>query len=363
MKTLIDSQSEFDAIVPLFEQFDVVGVDTEFVREKTYSAQLCLVQLGLGDQQYCIDVLAIEDCQALADLLFNPSVLKVLHAASQDLEVLFQRFGQFVKPLFDTQLAAAFAGADLQLGYAALVHQVTGIELEKGHARTDWSRRPLSEDQLQYAAADVAYLRALYEKTQADVEQLGRKGWFDDESAQMTQLDWLDQDPALAYRKLNGSSLKVRDQHRLKRLAQWRERVAQDRNIPRSWVLKDRALYDLIALKPRSVDDILNAQLLGRKSGPRFAPKILSLLTQDVTETTPVWTFREPLTRPQKALVSQLMAELRRIADSMPIATALLGTRRDIEALVRDGHSDKLLSGWRKAVIGEPLLAQLEANT
>ena len=182
MNYLIEEQSQLTDLKPLFtqlhEQSSHVAVDTEFLREKTYNAKLCLVQLGIGEHQYCIDVIAIEDLSVLADLFSDQKILKLFHAARQDMEVLYQTLGVMPNPIFDTQLAAAFNGLDMQIGYSALVQHYLDIELPKSQARTDWTRRPLSAVQLAYAADDVAHLTALYEIGRGELESHGKSTWY-----------------------------------------------------------------------------------------------------------------------------------------------------------------------------------------
>ena len=362
MNYLIDKQQQLDELAGQLSGLSSVAVDTEFLREKTYNAKLCLVQLGFNGHQYCIDVLAIADLSALANLLVDTSILKIFHAASQDLEVLYQQFGAIPTPIYDTQLAAAFCGSDLQIGYAALVEQVTGVSLAKGQARTDWSKRPLSSAQLSYAGEDVEHLHALYESTFNQLNKLGRESWFLEELALLVAEENYQMNPALAFRRLNGGGFKIRDQYRLKALAQWREELAQERDIPRSWVIKDRAMYDIVALNPKKPEDLLNADLLGKKSGPRFAPQIIELFKHTQIGEERLWRAVEPLSKPEKKLCADMMKKTSQISEQEEIAQALLGTRKDIEKLFRFRQSKKLLKGWRNELIGQPLLDHLKAQ-
>ncbi|MEO0367706.1 MAG: ribonuclease D [Pseudomonadota bacterium] len=366
MNYLIDQQEQLDQLFARANKAKVVGVDTEFLREKTYYAKLCLIQLGIGDDQFCIDVLQIEDLSVVAQIFRDPTILKIFHAASQDLEVLYQFFGELPEPVYDTQLAAAFCGADLQLGYGAIVEEMLDIKLDKDQARTDWSKRPLSDAQLAYAADDVAYLEPLYALTSDKLESQSKTSWYAEDLAVLANADQYKFEVDEAYHRLSGGALRVTEQYRLQALATWREQTAQQRDIPRTWVIKDRAMYDIAVKYPRSPSALLDMGLLGRKSGPYMAPKIVNLLRQASSgidkNSKPIWRRVEPLSKPQKQFCSGLMQKTADIAENENIAQALLGTRKTIESLFRHKQSDKLLSGWRTDVIGKPLLAQIEAN-
>lgn len=365
MNYLIDSQSQLDELRPLFEQLSnqaeqsVVAVDTEFLREKTYNAKLCLVQLGFAQNQYCIDVLAIDDLSLLIDFFADPNILKLFHAARQDMEVLYQTFGVLPNPIFDTQLAAAFCGADMQIGYSAMVEERLGIELPKSQARTDWTRRPLSAEQIQYAGDDVAHLEVLYQGELASLNKDNKLEWYQQELQSYYELDKYLIDPATAYQRLNGGSLKIPQQYALKALAQWREQVAQKRDIPRTWVLRDDKLFDLAAKRPKKVDEIIEMGIFGRKSAQYLAPQAAKAIAEAQVGEERIWLKTEPLTKQEKSLCSRLMKDLASFSQQHNVAQALLGTRKDVEGLYRHRQSKKLLNGWRKATVGEPLLEVL----
>ena len=360
MNYLIEQQSQLDELQPLFaqlhEQAGHVSVDTEFLREKTYSAKLCLVQLGIGDDQYCVDVLAINDLQLLVELFTDQRVVKIFHAARQDLEVLYQTLNIMPKPIFDTQLAAAFAGMDMQLGYSALVAKRLEIELPKSQARTDWTRRPLSEEQLAYAAEDVTHLENLYQLGLDDLSTQNKHDWYDQEIAEYYDVDKYVIKPSRAYLRMYGGGLNIAQQYTLKALAEWREAHAQTRNIPRTWVLKDDRLFDLAARRPQTEEAVLELKVFGKKSARRMAPQVAKLISEVKVGEQRIWERAEPLDKPAKAICSKMMQELAKVAEQQKIAQGLLATRRDVEALYRDRQAGKLLSGWRKSIVGEKLL-------
>lgn len=366
MNHLIEKQQQLNDLEPLFrelsEQSGVVAVDTEFLREKTYSAKLCLVQLGIGEHQYCIDVLVIDDLSLLIGLFADEKILKLFHAARQDMEVVYQTLNVLPKPIFDTQLASAFCGGDMQQGYGAMVLERTGVELAKTQSRTDWTRRPLSADQIEYAGDDVAHLETLYRQTQALLEENQRTDWYQQEIESYYELDKYIIDPALAYKRLSGGALKIEQQYILKAMAEWRESTAQKRDIPRSWVMRDDKLYDLVTQQPTTEQEIKDLEIFGRKSVVYLAPLALEIMANVTVSKERLWRKVEPLTKQEKAICSGLMKELSGIAKSLGVAQALLGTRKDIESLFRHRQSEKLLNGWRKKHVGEVLLGQLETQ-
>jgi len=363
MNYLIEEQAQLTELEPIIkelcEQGGVAAVDTEFLREKTYNAKLCLVQIGIGDHQYCIDVLNIEDLSLLIELFVAPNVIKLFHAARQDFEVILQTLGVLPKPLFDTQLAAAFCGADMQIGYGALVQEVTGIELPKSQSRTDWTRRPLSNEQIKYAGEDVAYLEALYNQCLARLQEQGKLAWYEAELESYYDESLYVMHSEQAYKRLSGGMLKLKHQYVLKALANWREATAQERDIPRSWVIRDDKLYDLAQASVKTEDDILALGVFGRKSATYLAPQAMDIIRNTKTGDEKIWRKVEPLTKPEKALCSRLMKQVTALSENQQVAQALLATRKDIEALYRHRQSKKLLRGWRQQVVGEPLLESL----
>ena len=360
MNYLIETQEQFDELQPVFadlkEAQGNVAVDTEFLREKTYNAKLCLVQLGIDDNQYCIDVLAIDDLAALIDLFIDETVTKLFHAARQDMEVIWQTLGVLPKPVFDTQLAAAFCGLDLQLGHTALVFEKLGVELAKSQARTDWARRPLSRAQLDYAAEDVTYLAQLHVLLLEELESSNKLDWFTQELQDLYDTDRYNLSPEQAYQRLNGGSLKLSEQYVLRDLATWREWRAQRSDIPRAWVLRDDKLYTLAAKQPQTAEAVLETGIFGWSSTNRLAPLIAEIVAGVEVGEDPLWRASEPFDKQQKGDIATMMHALKALAKKHHIAQGLLGTRKDVEALYRYRESVRLLSGWRKEVVGQPLL-------
>ncbi|MDH4312956.1 MAG: ribonuclease D, partial [Gammaproteobacteria bacterium] len=240
---LIQDPGELEAAIFRLHGADRLALDTEFMRERTYHAQLCLVQIATEPDCYLIDPLVGLDLAPLHELLRDRSKLKILHAARQDLEVLLQSGGTVPGPLFDTQVAAALLGFPPQVGYAELVARQLGHSIDKGQTRTDWSRRPLTPAQVAYAADDVRHLLTLHTDLQAALVAKGRANWVAEEAAAYEDPALYRTDPALAWRRLKGlNRLRPAEQSAARALADWRERRAIESDKPRGWILADEAL-------------------------------------------------------------------------------------------------------------------------
>lgn len=338
-----------------------IAVDTEFVRERTYYPKLCLIQIAATDRLALIDPLAIPDPRALVALLAGPQRPKLLHAARQDLEALLPLTGTPPVPVFDTQLAAALLGFPAQIGYAELVRRLLGIELAKGHARTDWSRRPLSPEQLAYAADDVRYLPALAALLDERLVKAGRREWMEEDAATLADPALYRVDPAAAWRRLKGlERLEPAAQSIIRALARWREARAMERNLPRGWVLPDCALFDIAKAQPRTREELSRLPNVPRATAARAADEILAALDDEAgaapDEPAGAWTPPEPA---QLRQLRSLQQRLTGIATELGIQPEVLATRRDLTALVRGARNLPILSGWRRQVIGEALLAAL----
>lgn len=343
-----------------------IAVDTEFLRERTYSARLCLVQVASHDVVAIIDPLTLRDdgLAPLVTLLDSERLRKVLHAARQDLEVFHDLEQRVPAPVFDTQIAAAYLGYDDQVGYAALVAALTGVTLDKAHTRTDWSVRPLSTAQLQYAADDVHYLRPVYEALHEQLAQRGRLAWVEEDCRRLTQASLYRNDPAEAWRRLRGGAdLAPANQQVLCALAEWREREAQERNLPRAWVLRDEVLFELARHTPENAQGLVSIRGLEDSARRRHGEAILAnIATARQAEAVARWPRLLPLTPAQNALAKQLMGLIRELAQQMALAPAVVATRRDVEKLVRGADPAQLFHGWRAELVGPSLATVLEST-
>jgi ribonuclease D len=337
-----------------------IGLDTEFLRERTYRAELCLVQVSAGEDAVCVDPIAVTDLGALAAPLTTDGIVKVMHASRQDLEVLLPAVG-LVRPVFDTQIAAALAGLPAQVGYAELARRLLGIELAKAHTRTDWSRRPLSPEQIEYAQDDVRHLVPLKAVLEERLEKLGRLAWLAEELAGLADTRGLATDPEDAWRRLKGLRGLDPARERLARgLAAWRERRAIERNRPRGWILDDAALRELIVRVPRSLPALqaiaeVPAGVL-RHCGEELLACIAAAAVPDPA---PALDTRQRPDPVKSALVKKLGTVNQAVAADLGISPEVLATRRDLERLAEGGEDIAALRGWRRAAIGDQLLAAL----
>ena len=337
-----------------------VGLDTEFLRERTYRAQLCLVQVAAPGTAACVDPLALADLGPLAAVLQSPSVVKVMHASRQDLEVLLPVAG-LTRPVFDTQIAASITGLPAQIGYAELVRRLVGVELAKSHTRTDWSRRPLSDEQINYALDDVHYLLPMTDILLEQIERLGRLEWLSEELRGLDDASSLTIAPEDAWQRLKGMRDLDPGRARLARsLAAWRERHAIEHNRPRGWILEEAVLRDMVAQVPRTLEALEAIPEMPPGLVKRRGSELLECVTAaDVPLPTPPLPARSRPDPVKTALVKQLSGIIQAVATDLNVVPELLATRRDLEQLADGNHDAQVLSGWRRGVLGERLLAAL----
>jgi len=336
-----------------------IGLDTEFLRERTYRAELCLVQAATADDATCIDPLAGIDLTPLTAPLTSGPV-KVMHASRQDVEVLFPLAG-LIRPIFDTQIAAALTGLPAQIGYGELVRRSLGTELAKSHTRTDWSRRPLSAEQVEYALDDVRYLLPLKAHLEEQLDKLGRLTWLAEELGALTDAQNFSVDPEGAWLRLKGLRGLDPGRTRLARaLAAWRERRAIERNRPRGWILDDIALREIVMRVPRTVEQLSQVPEMAPGIVKNCAEDILRIISEAEVPNPPPPVMSRPRPSPeQMALVKKLGALNQSIAQNLGLSPEVLATRRDIEQLAEGARDVGILQGWRRAVVGEPMLAAL----
>jgi ribonuclease D len=357
---MIDSADALTAFAGRAARATAISLDTEFMREKTYRAELCLVQLAFDGEAVCIDPLALPDLSPVAPLLGAASTIKIMHAARQDLEVMLPAVG-LVQPVFDTQIAAALAGHPSQIGYAELARRLLGVELSKAHTRTDWTRRPLSAEQQEYALDDVRHLAALRASLLDTLAAKGRLAWLEEELAALGNEDALRVDPEEAWRKVKGlPSLDAGRQQLAQMLAAWRERRAIERNRPRGWILDDVSLREITLRLPRSAEALAALPEMQESVVRKCGEELLALVRDaGIADPPPPLPRRERPDPAQVALVKRLADVAGEVARSLEISPEVLATRRELEKLAAGRSDVSLLRGWREDVIGKKLLAAL----
>jgi len=343
-----------------------LAFDTEFIREKSFYPKLCLIQVGVPGSLACIDPLALEDLSPLLDLLYDRSIVKVLHACSQDLEIFAHLRGTVPGPIFDTQLAAPLLGLPEQIGYAGFVKEMVGLTLDKAQARTDWSRRPLGAAQLSYAVDDVRYLVEIYPRLRARLQELGRLEWLASEFEPYERVERYLPDPANAWQRIRGAE-KLRSQALsiLQLLARWREETAQAKDLPRNWVLRDEILVDIARLAPERPESLAKIRNLPPKTLDRYGQTLLELVREGrerQPQAAPAWKKRPKPTAQQEALADLLHAQLRLLADRFQVNSATIASRKDLLSLVQGEQDIGILHGWRREMAGAELLAMRDGQ-
>ncbi len=357
----IDTEIQLAAFCKQAAAADVLAVDTEFMREKTYYPRLCLLQVATHEQIACIDPFSISNLDPLWQLFANRECVKVLHAARQDIEVIFQASGQasgtLLAPVFDTQVAAALCGYGDQIGYANLVEEILGIQLDKSMTRTDWSRRPLPQDALEYAADDVRHLFEVHEHLVRKLDEHGRLKWLEPEMHALLDESQYQPDPSRAWQRVKGMQrLKPRQVARLQALAAWREEEAMRADRPRQWILRDEAMIFMAQRPPKTVDDIAGVRGVEEKTARKFGTTIISLMESAENAEPPADLpgKKNRLDPGQEAQLDLLMAALRKLAADAELAPASIASRKDLEKLIRGDMDAPVLKGWRKAAAGDP---------
>jgi len=360
---LITTTEALDQLCRRLATEEFVTVDTEFMRERTYWPELCVVQLAGEHEVAVIDAEADGiDLAPLGELLANQAVLKVFHAARQDIEIFVLRFGAVPTPLFDTQIAAMVAGFGDQVSYEALVGGLTGGAIDKAHRFSDWSARPLSAAQIAYAAADVTHLRDVYRRLRARLEEDGRLEWVAQEMAALTDPALYRGDPETAWERLRPRSGNRRFLGRLQALAAWREREAQRVNIPRQRLIKDEALLEVAATAPADTDALARIRTVTRgfaegRTGEALLSVIAATTAMPDSALPPAPPPRDTQ-RPSPALVSLLKVLLVAKCEYHHVAPRLVANSDDLDRLaLDDSPAIPAMHGWRREVFGEDALA------
>jgi ribonuclease D len=365
--TLITTDAALAEASRLWAEAPVLGLDTEFVRTNTFFHKLGLIQVSDSRTSWLVDPLAARDLSPLAAVFRSPGI-KVLHSASEDIEVFYRNLGALPEPLFDTQVAGALAGAGAFLSYQKIVAAYLGVELAKEETRTDWIARPLSAAQLAYAAEDVAFLVPLYERLRSDLEAQGRLSWPFEDSAALLDTSRFEEDSEGTYLRVKGAGrLDRRQLAALRSLAAWRDREARRRDLPRSFVLKEDLLLALATRQPKVLKDLQKLPSYDPRQGARDAETWLQLIEEaealPESELPPRITGK-PLSPAVRDLENRLRERVRKKAAALNVPPEVLAPRRTLDALLRltvgkdEPRLPRELEGWRREVIGEDLLRE-----
>lgn len=359
---LISDTAALAAFCQRLSSVEFVTVDTEFMREKTYWPQLCLVQLAGPEEAWAIDPMAPGmDLAPLFELMANPKVMKVFHAARQDVEIFLHLSGKVPAPLFDTQVAAMVCGFGDAVSYETLAGQLARARIDKSLRFTDWSRRPLSDRQLDYALADVTHLRIIYEKLCQRLEREQRADWVAEEMAVLADPNTFVVDPEEAWRRLKSRSSSPRFLMILKELAAWREREAREKDLPRQRLIKDDSLMEIAAQAPSTVDELAHTRGLSRNAAEgRLGAALLAAVTRALATPESEWPKpleRVDLPRGLGPVVDLLKVLLKLKGDQHDVAQRLIASSADLEWIAADDSAEvPAMQGWRRGLFGEDAL-------
>ena len=349
---------EPDSLAEELRRHAQLAVDTEFMRERTYFAQLCLVQVASPDSIWCADPLSGHGVNAFWRALLASDW--VLHSARQDIEVVYQSAGAMPASIFDTQIAAALLGMPAQLGYAGLVRELFDVEIHKSHTRADWSKRPLRDEYLQYAAEDVEYLLPAHDELTARLAKKGRLEWAREDARRLL-------DPALyavaegeAIDRLKGArNFRGRKRAAAARLAEWREAEAIRRDRPRQWIMRDTVLLDIAWHLPESEQQLAEIDGLSPKIVKRAGQALLEAVRGAANDNRGYQPPRPP-DEGQKALLKKMQARVAACAAELEIAAETLASKRELSAVIIEGErGSRLFDGWRAGIIGDELAKML----
>ena len=363
----VNTVDQLAALCEQIKKTSWLALDTEFLREKTYYPKFCLLQIATPEWVACVDPLALPELDDLFAALYSPSIVKVFHSCRQDLEIFYQLTGKVPGPLFDTQVAAPLLGFQDNPGYAMLVSSLLNINLNKAHTRADWSKRPLIEAEIQYAADDVIYLCQIYQVMLKKLAALGRADWLKQDFAELENPNNYQVLPERAWLKIRGKNkLTAKQLSIVQVLAEWREVTAQAENRPKTWLLRDELIFDMAKLQPETVTDLANIRSINERIVHRYGRKLCELIAAAKNkEPQPLKEKDRAIKKNQQheAILDILTALVRIRAEENSLNPTILATRKDLEALLFNEEDDcPLLHGWRYSMAGKELVGLLKGD-
>ena len=338
-----------------------VAVDTEFTRIRTYRSKLQLIQLATDDFIFCVDTVLCPDLSPVLQLINSSSATMIFHSAGQDLDVLHD-YDTLPKRIFDTQIAAWICGYE-ELSFKSLVYEIVGLSLDKNMTRSNWQKRPFSQEQIRYALDDVRYLLPVYTNLDSNLRKINRKKWLEEECVCLLDASHVSSESDKVLKSfLQGGNLAVVDQYRAKEILIWREERARSIDLPRQWVMTDKQILQIVQDKPRTSGELANALAIKHGKARNWMREVFSILQSLPNDiATPVWQPQEPLTARQKELSNHILRELKKVALKNHIPVEMICTRKEVNSMVRGSRNSRLFSGWRKEITEDvitPLLLE-----
>ncbi len=361
---LITTTAQLQEFCHTLSHVSFVAVDTEFIREKTYYPQLCLIQLAGPEAAYAVDPLARGiDLTPLFALMENPDVLKVFHAGRQDIEIFFNLTGKTPVPMFDTQIAAQACGFGESVSYSEMIARLLKITIDKSSRYTDWAKRPLTNRQLTYALEDVIYLRGAYEKLQAQLRSEGRSSWIEEEMQVLANPETYALDCADAWKRLKTGNMGQKQLAVLREVAAWREAEARKRDLPRGRIIRDETLLEIAVSMPQTEEQLKHIRGIGHMNA-KWVDAVLENVCRALALPASDWPAPSARSRSltDTDLVALLQFLLKRICSEHGVTARLVADRDDIEALANGDDEGRLMQGWRREIFGDKAKALLEGK-
>lgn len=354
---IINTTQMLQEVCHRFEAEKFITIDTEFIREKTYYPILCLIQIASKTEAYCVDPLAEDlDLTPLFDLMQNENVIKVFHAARQDIEIFYHLTGKIPTPVFDTQIGAMVCGFGESASYQQLVQELTGVCLDKSMRYTDWSKRPLSPKQVTYALCDVTYLVHVYEKLRESLARSGRSAWLAEEMKILNNPETYDTDDETVWQRFKCPIVKPQLIHVFAKVCAWRERVAKLKDRPRRHIMKDETLLELAVAHPTTPEELDALRSLpGGFSKSGLGAELLEVIAEAMADSADTYVAsekRKPLSNTQKNLAELVKIALGVVSDRLDVAPKVIATSDDIADFVSGAKECAFLKGWRLEAFG-----------
>jgi len=361
---LIETTEELAEFCNTISAADYIAIDTEFVRDKTYFSKLCLIQISSTTDIACIDPLVVQDLSPLKALFSNKTQTKIFHACRQDLEILYSDIGLMPDPIFDTQVAATLLGLGEQIGYGNLIKHYLDINLAKQHARTDWEQRPLSAEQIEYAANDVRYLIQAYPLILKELDNYGRRNWLDKDFNELLDPALYQVDAEQLWQKVSGNQkLRPKQLAVLQQLCIWREAIAVKKDKPRKWILSDNIALSIAMSMPDSKAKLANTRGINQATVDKDANAIIQCVNTALAIPEDQWPQarkKTKLNKNQEASIDALLAICKLKANEHSISVGAIVNRNELEKLVQNETELGILNGWRFNLVGETLVKFLK---